>query len=54
MKRIIISLLTAGMLLGGCTKDFEKINTSPNDPEEFLTGPLFANATYGFMYNLHK
>ena len=53
MKRIIISLLTAGMLLGGCTKDFEKINTSPNDPEEFLTGPLFANASYGFLFNLH-
>ena len=54
MKRIIISLLSAGVLFSSCTKDFDKINTSPNNPEEYLSYALFANASFGFMYNLRK
>ena len=54
MKRIIISLLSVGLLFSSCEKDFDKINTNPNQPEEYLTAALFGNASFGFLYNLRK
>ena len=41
MKKIAISLLTTSLLLGGCTKEFEEINTNPLNPEDYLTYALF-------------
>ena len=54
MKRIIISLLSVGLLFSSCEKDFEEINKNPNQPEEYLTSALFGNASFGFLYNLRK
>ncbi|MFC2350139.1 MAG: SusD/RagB family nutrient-binding outer membrane lipoprotein, partial [Capnocytophaga granulosa] len=54
MKRIIISLLSVGLLFSSCEKDFEEINKNPNQPEDYLTAALFGNASFGFMYNLRK
>ena len=53
MKKIAISLLTASLLFGGCTKDFEEINTNPLNPEDYLTYALFNGTNYALIYSLH-
>lgn len=53
MKKIAISLLTTSLLLGGCTKEFEEINTNPLNPEDYLTYALFNGTNYALIYSLH-
>ncbi len=43
MKRIIISSAILGLLVLGCTKDFDEINKNPNAPEEITPPFLLTN-----------
>ena len=37
----VIYILVLILFLGGCTRNFDEINTSPNDPESVATGFIF-------------
>lgn len=43
MKKIIASLAALGLIISGCTKDFDKINENPNAPENISPQFLLAN-----------
>ncbi len=60
MKQIIYKItgvaLLAGMLLSSCTKNFEDINTDPNNtpnaaPKQLLAPALVSTLTYGMLRN---
>ncbi|MBT9187597.1 SusD/RagB family nutrient-binding outer membrane lipoprotein [Zobellia russellii] len=45
-KKLINTVLIFTILLTGCTKDFEEINTDPNRPEEITPGVLLGQLQY--------
>lgn len=56
MKKIISILALTGMVLSSCTKDFDKINTDPNNtpnvlPQQLLAPALVNTLTYNMMRN---
>lgn len=48
----VIYILVLILFLGGCTRNFDEINTSPNDPESVATGFIFTYAEKNIMDNL--
>ena len=44
MKKTIYMMIGLGLLLFGCTKDFEELNTDPNNPPKVSTASLLTNA----------
>ncbi|HPS05254.1 MAG TPA: SusD/RagB family nutrient-binding outer membrane lipoprotein [Tenuifilaceae bacterium] len=52
LRKYGLMLTTIGLLLlTGCEKDFDKINTNPNNPTEASTPALFSQAVRNFAYN---
>lgn len=51
MKRAIYFALSLGLLFTGCTKDFEEINTDPNNPPKVSPASLLTNVQMSFLNN---
>lgn len=49
MKQIRYYIMGLGILLAGCTKDFEEFNTDPNNPPLVTTASLLTNAQKAIM-----
>jgi hypothetical protein len=49
MKKTIFSILTVAVLLGACTRNFDDINTNPNNPTRVEPDFLFTNAIFQAM-----
>ncbi len=49
MNKTKYLLIGLGILLAGCTKDFEEINTDPNNPPKVSPASLLTNAQKAFM-----
>lgn len=43
-KKLILGLFIGASLLGSCTKDFEELNTNPNNPTYVPANNIFTNA----------
>jgi hypothetical protein len=52
IRNKVIYILTLIIFLGGCTKNFDEINTDPNNPENVSTGYIFTYAEKNIMDNL--
>jgi hypothetical protein len=51
MKTIKYIIVSLAILLAGCTKDFDEINSNPNYPETASTASLLTNTQKAFMDN---
>ena len=45
-KKILLKALVLGLLMTGCTKDFDSMNSSPNSPEKVPSPTLMVNAQF--------
>jgi hypothetical protein len=50
-KKIVSFIVVAGILLGSCTKSFEKMNTDPNRPKEITPGVMLGQLQYRIVNN---
>lgn len=51
-KKVLYILMLLTIIVTGCTKNFDEINTDPNNPENVATGFVFTYAEKNIMDNL--